>query len=421
MTSNLTTTLSATNWSTQGWNPFYFEFPDRNPCFGLKDVAQCSGNTTDVTATMLQFLNLTDFNKYFDAYCLNPPDDSCAFGFCPNPDVASPTVRYSTYFTTVMSAVLVLYLPEEVASTFFSQLLNVYSLIIAALIAVAKRNLTKPHTAVALGLACSPLSAYLIIYVIRSLFGGLTRLHSVFGKGMWLPRLAVLMLVPVWITLLILTSVPNGSWRFQQTACDAIVANHHILQTFFEPFLILSQYFAPFTGTVFGIWFITWAVAIYLRRNDIWKSGKGRFPLLRMWRKVVDHYPFIQFCTVIAIPHIAWIINIEMGVAVILTRESFSYTYGQMLALLVTIPPIIQLVQLTPRLFWWFVDLTWVRFVSFRRNKPRHNPPLDRRSTNESTDAGGEYSELQDTLPLVEPKHRVSFSQDDAAKSRGVP
>ncbi|KAJ7069547.1 hypothetical protein C8F01DRAFT_1113131 [Mycena amicta] len=395
---------------------YYYEFPDREICFGYYPDAQCQ----NVTNTMLTFLNISNFDNYLAAYCLNPPDDSCAFGFCPNPDVASPTVRYSTYFTTVMSAILVLYSPAEVASTFFSQLLNVYSLIIAALIAVAKKNLTKPHTGVALALACSPLSAYLIIYVLRSLFGFTTRLQTVFGPGMWLPRLAVLTLVPVWVTLLALSVIPHGAWRFQQSACDEIVADHHVLRYFFEPFLVFVEIFAPFTGTVFGLWFISWSAAIYFQRKQIWKPGKGKFPVLRMWRKVVDRYPFIQFCTVILIPHSMWIINIEVGVDIMLTRETFSYTYGQMLALLVTIPPLIQLALLAPRFFWWFADLTWIRFITCRRNKPLHYPPRIRRVGTDATleDLDFHDSEMQDTLPLVEQKHRVSMSEDDPIKSR---
>lgn len=44
----------------------------------------------EVTNDMLAFLNLTSsISSYIMAYCLNPAqDDSCPFGFCPNPDIA---------------------------------------------------------------------------------------------------------------------------------------------------------------------------------------------------------------------------------------------------------------------------------------------------------------------------------------------
>ena len=42
-----------------------------------------------VTNDMLTFLNLTVISSYMAAYCLAPAlDDSCPFGFCPQPDIA---------------------------------------------------------------------------------------------------------------------------------------------------------------------------------------------------------------------------------------------------------------------------------------------------------------------------------------------
>lgn len=42
------------------------------------------------TEAMVNFLNLTQsIGNYLQAYCNNPPnDDSCPFGYCPNPDIA---------------------------------------------------------------------------------------------------------------------------------------------------------------------------------------------------------------------------------------------------------------------------------------------------------------------------------------------
>ncbi|KAF7299705.1 hypothetical protein HMN09_00976100 [Mycena chlorophos] len=410
-------------YDAQGWYSYAYQFPDHDPCFDPDYSAYplCQNDTTaNVTNVMLAFLNITNFDSYFAAYCLSPPDDSCPWGYCPNPDVASPAVRYSTYFTTVMSAILVLYSPSEVTSTFFSQLLNVYSIIIAALVAIAKKNLTKPHAAVALGLACSPLSIYLIIYVIRSLIGNPNRLQGVFGPGMWLSRLSVLMLVPVWFTLLGLEVAPDNSWRFQQSACDEIVAEHRIVRDFFEPMIVFFELYAPLSAVIFAVLAITWGVAIFLRRKEIWKPGKGKFPVGRMWRKVVDRYPFIQFCTVVLIPHAAWMFNSEIGVAVMLPRERFSWTYGQLLAVLVTIPPLLQLGLLMPRLFWWFVDLAWVRAVTCRRHKPRHT--ARRRSTrrklepSEMTEGDEEGFDFHDRLPLVEAAPRMSLDKTNVDK-----
>ena len=70
-------------------------FPPGVGCFhpdgtgGWNSTAYQEGGCT-VTDDMLAFLNLTSsISSYMGAYCLNPaPDDSCPFGFCPQPDIA---------------------------------------------------------------------------------------------------------------------------------------------------------------------------------------------------------------------------------------------------------------------------------------------------------------------------------------------
>ncbi|KAJ6530378.1 hypothetical protein DFH09DRAFT_1044874 [Mycena vulgaris] len=344
-------------------------FPDRDPCFG--NASNLSSICQVPTQTMLAFLNISSPNSYVQAYCLNPPSDSCDFGYCSNPDVASPAVRVSTYFTTIVSAILVLYSPEDVAASFFSQLLNVYSLIIAAIFAIAHRNLTKPHTVVAMSLAASPFSIYLIIYVIRSILGNQTRLQTVFGKGKWLNRIVVLAILPMWIAVLVFAALPQRTWHFPQRACDEVVAENHVVAIFFLPFIIFFAVY-PVTGALTIVGFVAaWIGAVYLQRHEIWKKHDKKLPWKRIWRKVVEAYPFIQFCTVVFLPHAFWFFNIEVGIVALLNQdETFTATYGQLLALFFTVPPLIQLCLLLPRLPRWFIDLTWVRFLTCRRNKP---------------------------------------------------
>jgi len=76
-------------------------FPDRLACFGnssFEGIASCM----TATPTMIDFLNLTDFHSYKHAYCLNPPADSCAFGYCENPDIASPGFRVACKFYDII-------------------------------------------------------------------------------------------------------------------------------------------------------------------------------------------------------------------------------------------------------------------------------------------------------------------------------
>ncbi|KAJ7625270.1 hypothetical protein DFH06DRAFT_1229014 [Mycena polygramma] len=153
---------------------------------------------------------------------------------------------------------------------------------------------------------------------------------------------------------------------------------------------------------------MAWGTCIYLQRHEIWKKKNKKLPLRRVWRKVVDAYPFLQFCTVIFFPHFFWCINIEVGIIKLLNRESFTFTYGQLLALLVTIPPLIQVSLLLPRLLQWFIDLTWIRLLTCRRN----SRPVRRR------DRRTESSES--TLPLVAPKSKLYDSPDFQLESKNV-
>ncbi|KAJ7233183.1 hypothetical protein C8J57DRAFT_1480372 [Mycena rebaudengoi] len=346
-------------------------FPDHDRCFG-------QGNGSDIcripTTTMINFLNISNPDSYLSVYCNNPPVDSCAFGYCPNPDVASPAVRYSAYFSSLVSAILVLYSPEDVESAFFAQLLNVYSLIVAAIISIAGHNLTKLHSVIALTLAASPLSLYLLMYVVRSLMGKNTRLEAVFGKGKILNRVIVLLILPLWIGVLVFTSLSTVTWEFQQAACDEAVADNHIASLFFIPFIAMFVEF-PATGIVFVLGFgTTWGIAIWRLRKIIWGKHDRYFPLGRLWRKVVNRYPFIQFCSVIVVPHVIWITNVEVGLVLLSTRERFQATYGQLLAIFVTVPPFIQLCLILHRVPVWFMDLTWVRYVLGHQDRPLLNP-----------------------------------------------
>ncbi|KAJ7778430.1 hypothetical protein B0H16DRAFT_1879068 [Mycena metata] len=351
-------------------------FPDHDICFG--DPTNTSSICQIPSDTMIRFLNISSPNAYLDVYCNNPPADSCAFGYCPNPDVASPAVRYSTYFTSVVSAILVLYSPEDVQSSFFAQLLNVYSLIVAAVISIADHNLTKLHSVIALTLAASPLSLYLLLYVFRSLLGRQTRLQTVFGPGMYLNRSLVLLMLPLWASVLTFTALPTSTWKFQQAACDTTVANNHIASLFFLPFILFFFAFPEAGAVIIASIVFWWGVAIWRLRKTIWAKGDKKLPLGRLWRQCVLGYPFLQFYTVIILPHAFWIFNVEVGLRIFSTRERFHATYGQLLAIFVTVPPFIQLILLLPRLRPWFLDLYWVRFITRRSDQPYYSArPVD--------------------------------------------
>ncbi len=71
------------------------QFPDRPNCF-QPDTIPINASCSAPSFSMLQFLNISTPGSYFQHYCLNPPNDSCAFGFCPNSDIAGLAVRIAS-------------------------------------------------------------------------------------------------------------------------------------------------------------------------------------------------------------------------------------------------------------------------------------------------------------------------------------
>ncbi|KDQ56691.1 hypothetical protein JAAARDRAFT_298959 [Jaapia argillacea MUCL 33604] len=195
-----------------------YSYPPLPACWNI------TNQPCPATMDMLTFFNISSQNSYYQYYCLNPPQDSCEFGYCPNADVAGLYVRVSTYVTNVCLALLILYSPDEVATTFYAQILSVYSLVITTFISIADHSLTRLHGTYALITAGSPLSITLAIYALRSLFQKDTRMHAVYGKGRerwWINRILVLLMIPCWIGILVYLSIATKHGSLSQVACDS--------------------------------------------------------------------------------------------------------------------------------------------------------------------------------------------------------
>jgi hypothetical protein len=116
--------------------------------------------------------------------------------------------------------------------------------------------------------------------VIRSSLGNYTRLQAIFGKGMWLNRFIVLSMVPLWISVLVFATLPEGAWHFQQAACDA---NRHVVRLFFIPFISFFEAYPELSAALFGMFAIAWGAGIYLQRGEIWKKHNKVIPWRRIW------------------------------------------------------------------------------------------------------------------------------------------
>jgi len=134
------------------------------------------------------------------------------------------------------------------------------------------------------------------------------------------------------------------------------------------------------------------------------------FPWRRIWRKTVDTYTFIQFCTVVLVPFSVWIATLETGVTF---SQEYFMPYGQLLAIFVPVPPVIQCVFIVPRMGPWIADLTWVRWLTGRQHarylNPVHDPVLAlNRQSMASVASFGSYQTLYD------PEERTALEGEGA-------
>ncbi|KAF9788064.1 hypothetical protein BJ322DRAFT_1046832 [Thelephora terrestris] len=356
-------------------------FPPGVECFhpdgnGAWNSSAFQDGQCEVTPDMIDFLNLTSITSYMNAYCLNPArDDNCPFGFCPNPDIAGPLVRISTYVITLCISLLVFYSPDDVKDAFWSQVLTIYSLILTAGIAIVLGELTKFHAVTVSVIVASPLTIYFVVYSIRASWGGIHRLENVLGRKHLFRRLFILLAAAIWIAFTIYPYLQRNASHFAQTSCRT----QPLLLSFFllTPISvgIMERHRFPWLGPViagpFLLIVLAWVIAIIRKRRIIWPSREPyRFNFWKTLTVVSEHYPFIYFISIVVIPFVYWVACIEIGVFDS-NDNQFTLTFGQVLALFVTIPPILQVSKLAPRLFYWFYDLTWLRRIDGGRSKSR--------------------------------------------------
>lgn len=263
-------------------------------------------------------------------------------------------------------AILVFYDPEEVKESFWAQTLTVYSLILTSVITIFQAQLTRIHAILAATIAGSPLSLYIVIYAIRSIFGGNHRLASVVGHRKQIPRTVVLIALAVWTALVIYIIIPTHLSHFAQPACerspvfypDGPSSGPTFIQSVVQYFLFMPIVFVLGLAQVskLGAAIVTmpiqlviaaWVVAILRRRREIWPQGKGYSPRFRtVWyilrclcgtcgsfylrHTVRDNYPFVQFVSIVFLPFTYWVASIEFIVFETSPGdETFSITFGQ--------------------------------------------------------------------------------------------
>ncbi|KLO18307.1 hypothetical protein SCHPADRAFT_936375 [Schizopora paradoxa] len=375
------------------------QFPDRPSCF-QPSITLVNLSCDTPSFSMLLFLNISDPASYFQHYCLNPPNDSCAFGFCPNSDIAGLAVRIASYVSAVCLSITVLYSPEDMTGAFYGQLLQIYSLVIATIVAIGSRQLSRLHANFVLFAVSSPLSLYIVTHAfVRSVSRKDTRLKPIFGYDteeelgiqggrvvppVWMARLnraLVLILVPVWLVIFVITLMKKD-W-FIQESCGLRVYQGQVVD---ELLMVPAIFFASrslnqqraIVGS-FSVIVIAWIAAI-IRTRNLWydRSSLDLKEPWGLWRNIRRRYPFLMFVTVILYPFSLWIAALENSAWFL--NETADLSYGQLLAIFVAVPPLYSCFWLWKDLKLWISGLTWIKSLS------SHARPLMRRNSSEGED-----------------------------------
>jgi len=378
-------------------------YPSGAGCFRAAFEARSSPTDCLVKNDMVSFLNLTsgDFRKsYLTAYCAvgAPSDDGCPYGFCPNNDIAGPPVRISMYLTNFFVAILIFHQrdQESINQNFWAQIMSLYTLIFACGISILLDTLTRFHAILTIAMAGSPLTFYIFVYALRSIWDGQHRLASVVGKGQILPRTLVLSALGIWIALFIYILMPSHANFYQRSCENAFEGINALILRYFYALPILLFIDASTEGKWLGsspllLTTLAWTIAIILQRKNIWPTGERYRPRFRkVWAVIKYNYPFIQFVSIVFLPFGYWVATIEVALHVTLgsNDDHFDPSFGQILAVFVTVPPMIAVAKLVPRLYKWFIDLTWVRILTCRQQDVAPSKTYSHTETESTCDLG---------------------------------
>ncbi|KAI0700936.1 hypothetical protein BC835DRAFT_1325811 [Cytidiella melzeri] len=353
-------------------------FPPDTLCYvlarNMSHAIDCSN--TSVTPAMVNYLNLTSsINTYKQAYCLNPQaDDSCPFGYCPQSDIAGLLVRVSTYVTTLCLSVLIVFSKneEDIKQAFYSSLLNAYSLLLTATISISGGNLSRFHALVVYSIAGSPLWMFVSFYAVCSVVSDKPhRLQVVVGRDKPIQLGLTIGWAFLQMSYFIFVLLPGTAPHFAQGSCDKtsflVTYMYWVGLTVFIAGAKVHSYWMPIGFASGIITLVTLVPVMWIRWSEavaIVKSGKGEmYKMSEFWKLTRRDYPFIFFLNAVIGPTIFWIGTVESSLQESSADNVFTPSFGQVLAVFVTIPPLVGVANLGPDGWEWFKDLCWIRAI----------------------------------------------------------
>ena len=183
---------------------------------------------------------------------------------------------------------MIFYSPEDASMALWSQLLSIYSLLLTCGISITRASISRLYALLAVVIAGSPLSLYLVSYAVVSFWYRRHRLNHIVGQGQMIPRLLVIGAGCLWIALLIFSTVISDRGHFAQRSCDDLYGSMGAVYVI--PLVFFHEAFeiVPAIGVLMIMPLVTtalaWVIALILQRKTIWPSGARWTPHFgRMW------------------------------------------------------------------------------------------------------------------------------------------
>ncbi|KAJ7660595.1 hypothetical protein B0H17DRAFT_1094972 [Mycena rosella] len=360
----------------------------------IRDINLDNFNIIDRPVWFEYELPLTIFDEFFADYvaavCQKPERmtvDQCFVGEtnwerCPNPDVAGILVRVSAYMANLLLGIVLMYSPKEASAAVGTQLLTVYSLLVSGIIAIGDGDLLRFHADMTVFLVMSPLSSTLVVYAVLGCFGRPHRLDSILSKRRdhLLTRLLVIGFAIISLAFAIFSAIAKPHY-FAPDPCIIELNGHKTrdvsMNLLFIPYaaipalvyvmladgsedviLAVIMLMVPFIVLVLSL-----ISALVRQRRSLAKQYKiqsNRWKFWVTWQVLTVHYPLLHFCGVFLVPMMYWVLVNE--VRIIGTPDNiFSLSFGQVLAIFVVFPPLLQVIQMTPMVWPWFRNLAFMR------------------------------------------------------------
>ncbi|KAF8811257.1 terpenoid synthase [Phlegmacium glaucopus] len=262
----------------------------------------------NLTFSLLPFnIGVLDNRTLFQIYCINPPPDSCPFGPCPNPDVTGLGQKVSLYITATVFAITLVLDTDDFRYAWYGHIANNYSLLVAAILSIIKRQLTQNDAVFVIIAVASPGTLHLwflsTIQLIRrkNLPSILSKMNQV--EGIMFSILSNCLFL-LWLAMFSLILLPSMQSPFRQPACHRKYGMNGIISLLWAPVAVIT-------------------IMVSVTEN-----------VKRIWLGTVHSSSTFKFLVLVIGPSIAWISSSHAANPTVSSNVSFGQIYAMLTSLL---------------------------------------------------------------------------------------